>query len=404
MSSNIFGYSTATNFSNRLPDTAALANLVTLNTTQTITGQKTFTAPLTVAGLDATTINSSGTITTDTALNVQKLSENRGAVLIVSDPGYGTYNPIVETYDSVIMAKTVDNTLNLSALTLTANGSTRLGVRISAIVNTVWSYSGNNQFVVGPQYVVAVAPDFRVQNPTTQAGQFLVKPHSSSGDYNSLVQAGDVVLCARNQYNDFTNQGNNAITLTARSATNSGVRVTYNAVTMGAGGSGTNPSAYLTVIDGGTPQSVGPIPATTDSSSKIATTQWVQSLAPFKFNVFVNPLSLQQNNIYLDNNVLGTINQTCVVMISSPVEYVGVTIQFRFPIPAGNYVGKQVTIRWGNPSFGLNWSVASWDATTPLMVAGVSQSNSAAAYYIMNGYVATTWMCDGVYWYLLSRV
>lgn len=74
MSSNIFGYSTATNFSNRLPDTAALANFVTLTTTQTISGQKTFTAPVVVDGLTATTISATAEISSlDVAVN-QKLS------------------------------------------------------------------------------------------------------------------------------------------------------------------------------------------------------------------------------------------------------------------------------------------------------------------------------------------
>ena len=404
MSSNIFGYSTATNFSNRLPDTAALANFVTLNTTQTITGQKTFTAPLTVAGLTATTINSSGAITTDTALNVQKLSANRGAVLIVPDPGSATYNPMVQTYDSVITAKTVDNTLNLSALTLTANGSTSVGVRISAITNTVFSYSGANSLALGSN-VVATGTDFRVVNPTTTEGQFLVKPYSNLGDYNPITKAGDVVLCARS--NDTTQQIYNTIALTVYGATNSGVRVTFNTVTMGAGASGVDPSAYLTVNNGGTPQSVGPIPATTDSSTKIATTQWVQSLvatlAP-TVSFFMTPNAPGQNVYYTVPVVEGL--GANIVYLAVPSTSSNQVVYLKFPIPSGQFANKQVIIRLPDLDLGNimngNWYVTSTDMVTPIICAGIQ--NVPVVTYNLNSYVAATWLCDGQYWYLLSRV
>jgi hypothetical protein len=111
-------------------------------------------------------------------------------------------------------------------------------------------------------------------------------PYSSGApsSYNPICVGGDQVILANG------NQGSQALTITTNSATNAGVRIANEYVYISAGGtSGIGTTSVFVNGNAGTitlttpinvPTLTAPPPPTTDNSSKIATTQWVQSVIP----------------------------------------------------------------------------------------------------------------------------
>ncbi len=111
-------------------------------------------------------------------------------------------------------------------------------------------------------------------------------PYSGTAptSYNPICVQGDQVILANG------NQGSQALTLTTNSATNAGVRIGDEYIYLSTGGTsgiGTTSidingvAGTITLVTTvNVPTLSAPPPPTTDSSGKIATTQWVQSVIP----------------------------------------------------------------------------------------------------------------------------
>lgn len=354
MSSNIFGYSGAS--IGGFDASAALKNYVTLATGQTITGKKIFTSDLTSSNLD---VGGELTIVDPINLDTCTILQNNNDTQIVNHTVSGNFE-VIQTDVSAAERKT----LKLSPLT------TRIYNKIVRL--------------------------FQDDTESNTDSILQLAANASTLD-NPIVVAKDcVVACS------ISDGSNPALVLTNASNTSCGVRITGNSVRMGAGGTSSTPSSFISIINGGTATSSGPLPAISDSSTNIATTQWVKSGYGKDFQRYINALSNQAVVINLDGNILTETAGPCLIMISSPNAYVGVTIEFRLPPPTPAFIGKQVIIRWAVPTFALNYGVGVFNGSPPYVVAGLSEG--AVAYYNLNGYVASTWVCDNVNWYLINRV
>ncbi len=227
---------------------------VTLDTTQTITGEKTFNA--------ATILGDRLSVTGTTTLNnILLLNGGDNSLRQI----YNTYYNLMDTSESPagglnvgrLFSFTLNSFLEFQSLNHT------WGVVMGAATTPYTALSVNATAIVSSgQYV----------RFNSGAGEryFNFLPYSSSpGQYNNSTQTGDSVLCA----------GSVAAVLNLCSQGNvcSGLRIEQSQVTLGAGGSSSVPSSYLQINNGANAICVGPAISTSDSSTKIATTAWVQS-------------------------------------------------------------------------------------------------------------------------------
>jgi microcystin-dependent protein len=106
------------------------------------------------------------------------------------------------------------------------------------------------------------------------AMQMILTASAPAGFENPMVADRDAVIAGHTLDPD----DSAALVLTVNSQTNSGIKINPNSIIMGAGGTSVTPTSYLEVATTGSIRCVGPEPAYTDESVRIATTQWVQNV------------------------------------------------------------------------------------------------------------------------------
>ena len=164
---------------------------------------------------------------------------------------------------------TVNNATPAAVVPMTI-GSTTIATTVPSVITTTVS---NISFSLSV-----------VDSVTSNSIRCLV--NSGSGSYNPFVQPGNNVIYA---YGALVNTG--ILTLTSRSQTSSGVKISPNAILLGSGGNTLGIPTTNISIDGlaGTlvhtsttcPTQIGyTAPAGSDSTSNIATTAWVQTAIP----------------------------------------------------------------------------------------------------------------------------
>lgn len=358
MSSNIFGFSGAS--IGGFDASSALKNYVTLATGQTITGKKVFTADLTSGNLD---VGGELTIVDPVNLDTCTVLQNNNDTQIISHTVSGTLQTF-QTDESAVEKKTLQ-------LSTTATHMYNKIVRV-------------------------------YESEAESASMTVLKltANSNSQVENKMVVAKDCVVSS--SIADGT--ANAPLVLTTNSATTCGIRVTALSVLMGAGGTSSNPTSYISVSNGGTATSVGPVPSLTDNSTKIATTAWTKSFVGERQIDLWNNNTSGSGAVYFILEILESAKQFGTMTFYMRSSFYN-SMYVRFPAPA-TYRGMEVVLRWTLPTNVVaDWGVTSLNGTDAIFVAGVEQP--AYSSYSLGGgsnYVAATWQCDGIYWHLISRV
>ena len=163
---------------------------------------------------------------------------------------------------------TVNNSTPTAVIPMTI-GSTNIATTVPAVITTTVSN-------VSPSLTIT-------DSASSNSIRFLVNTGNSS--YNPLVQSGN------NSIYSFGTVNTEVLNLTTQSQTTTGVKISPNAIILGSGGNTIGVPTTNISIDGlaGTlaitattnpSQSGYTVPAGSDSTSKIATTAWVQSAIP----------------------------------------------------------------------------------------------------------------------------
>lgn len=394
MSSNIFGYSGASAGGFNL--SAALQNYVTLSTGQLITGRKEFSADLTSSNLEV-----KGELTIEDPVNLDTCTilQNNNNTQIISHTVSGT----LETFQTDATA-TECRTLQLSTLA-------------TSIYNRTVNIKPND-------------------DPDETDTAFVLTARADVSQYNPRTIGLDCVISAVNVVGGSPVEPN--LVLTTASATNTGIRVTPDSVEMGTGGSnyapttgirvipgtvvvgagGTGaspftPSTYISISTGLTPISVGPVPSSSDNSTKIATTAWttskIASAVVSRGYDLWNNTTVGSGTVYYILNIPTDSKQFGSMTVWLRTSFTN-DMYVKFPNP-GPYRGMEIVMRWTRDTqIGSSWGVASLNVTDAIFVANVS--NSPEAIYTVGPnwhpfstyYQAATWQCDGTYWHLISRV
>lgn len=197
-------------------------DLVTLDTAQTITGEKTFTTNILC---DA----------------------------IVSTPEVDTDIIVVNNY-----IEFADGTHQATAA-VTASGFVTLDTTQN--INSEKTFQQKAYFDSQQTNGAIIAQQTVVPN-----NYLVLLGGQGDGAYNPSTAPLDSVIFTEGSLN-----------VTSHSAINVGLRVTADSVTLGAGGAGDLATSYIQINNGATAVSTGPIPAVGDSSTKIATTEWVHT-------------------------------------------------------------------------------------------------------------------------------
>lgn len=420
MSSNIFGYSTASNFSNRLPDTAALANFVTLDTTQTITGQKTFTAPLTAeSNVNVYGNMITGDISASNITSGQTLT-SYGNVSVLGNSSISVQGNV--TADDTVQGNLVVAT-NAVVVSDTAAGKTgqlsQLGT-VTKLNGAYGSYTqGSIEFSMGNQngdlqkalelnatlvnsLAALNAPSVQVIKAATNTGSIILKPSANASQYNSLVSSLDAVVTATSV--DGTMYG--ALTLTSAGSTKVGVRIdqAYGTVKIQGGDN------YLQVGSQNNAIAYGPTVPPDDSSDKIATTKWVQDRIRPGYNLWYNQAQTPPSDIYytLVPNANAIASGRTMLWLRS--QYTGSSVQYPMflhvvmPNPA-TYGGLEVTIRWSTTPYQIYWFIETAASTSgPNWLLGTNNTPNNSFNCGNPFLVGTTWLSDGTYWYLMNKL
>ena len=130
------------------------------------------------------------------------------------------------------------------------------------------------------------------------------------GNYNPSTQLADNIIFAED-----SNSGG-VLNLTTHSSNYTGVRITPSSVTL-SNAIGDSPVSYLQISNGGTPTSHGPVPDPTDNSTKIATTAWVQSIAAVTGN-YVTLNTVQSITAQKDMNAVTVKNGLTIQQGNNP--------------------------------------------------------------------------------------
>jgi len=202
------------------------------------------------------------------SFGVRDSTTNNSAILFLPNCTQGNYNPGIKSNDKVIVTTGASKDLFI-----TENDSVNVGVRIASSGVTV-GYGGTTNGGIPNNKVICDSSGVNISTPnssilcsgstvslsgietiTSNLGvsatatlqllrstgssntlKFVLNP--DTGNYNPLVQAGDMTITAEPN-------GAGILTLTANSTTTNGVRLTPTTALIGAGGTGTTPTAAL---------------------------------------------------------------------------------------------------------------------------------------------------------------
>ena len=299
------------------PTAQGLENLQTINVNgaSTFNDQATIKDLLTIQqptpSLNALNIendNASGYAIRATSFNNQATA---GVLTQISSSSVGSLNPIVQATDSVICAS-INDTNETGALVLTTQSATSNGIRINAtetkMVGDVTfegnaTFSGTSDIIqqAGSQILqqpastgvftndnILNATSIYTSNGASTIANFILKDTVSNNQLqfipNASANYGDKIV----ELNDFviTPLGNTKLVLTSGGAEiTNGIRIDKTQLLMGFGGNVDIPTNHIkfNTLDGITltspvpPTSTATQPASTDSSTKMPTTAWVQS-------------------------------------------------------------------------------------------------------------------------------
>ena len=274
---NIFGASigTAANFFGHFDNTGGTTNdtYVTIDTDQTITGVKTFTEDIVCDQMVT-----SDAVTTNVVLVNDYIEFPDGTTQSTAPTTPSNYVTL-DTPQTITAQKTFSELIASSMYVSSPSiiGSNAAGVLLaSSVPNTKVGLAAGGVFAFEAVYYgCSTFVPFNVRD-SGNLNSVAVVAGCPAVYLNPLVALGDNIVAAQNQIAGGGINGGN-LTVTNYSSTNTGLRITPNSVTLGAGGTSSVPTSYLKVNNGDTAESVGPVPALNDNSTKIATTAWVQS-------------------------------------------------------------------------------------------------------------------------------
>jgi len=388
MSSNIFGYNGSS--VGGFDASSALKNYVTLTTGQTITGQKLFTAPLTTSDVEV-----------DGELTIQDPVNLDTSILLQNDNKTQLFNTSVS--GSLELFHKDAGSLDKKTLEVSTLGS---------IFNTK---------------TVRVNSE---DQPDVDDTFLLLDAYSANDAYNPVVEFKDAVISASNL--DPLGPDANLV-LTVEDSINTGIRISTEQVMAGTGGTQKNPStalrivpgtitlgagstssssfaptSYLSVIQGQTPLSLGPIPGSTDSTSKIATTHFTQNAIQHSLStlpptvqstVWNNVESGGVHNYYM---AIPTATVRSILFIKSSYVSIFLFLNVRLP-DAFQCAGKEIVLRWTfSPEYSIYWAAMSYNGVTPQLLGG--SATSSTSQLILSEKYSATFISDGMYWCLTSTI
>jgi hypothetical protein len=163
--------------------------------------------------------------------------------------------------------------INMTGSLLNMTGGAHINQPPTSTLNVL---SGTN---LTTNYGSTNTPSLKVFDGPNNQGVSVI-PDGSAGAFNPLTSAGDVIVVGSGGV-----VNTKGLNLCSWSSTNSGIKITSTAVSIGSGGTTTTPTTgttydgtNITLTSPNPPLSTATQPATSDNSNKIPTTAWVQSL------------------------------------------------------------------------------------------------------------------------------